>query len=336
MLPNANEYARVIERELEGLSLAIEGLIESSDVVRRLKIDLECAREEAADTLESLNRTITNLKRRLEQALEEYITISGHLIIFSNHSAISAQINRLIANIRDVARSIATTIRTLITKVKAAIHKATPHMLGKLSQAGSNLMQAAIAAEPIALVQYFDGETILREADPMLWDFAQSYSEEAHTQMKNGVVAVTLAAEQLIKTLEQKSVKTLDVYAEMAMKFSGLVKSKTPGPKTVKLAIRLLLKDNAFDFHKQRFVAQGSRTLRRVGLHAPGTRVINSVLNYGIKRGTRSAQQKVRSMALRQIDALLTNVLVSKRVPRHFAEAAAGRIVSALNEKFPG
>ena len=135
-----------------------------------------------------------------------------------------------------------------------------------------------------------------------------------------------LSAAKWVREAEKTLLATSDEYANLAADLAGKVKSKTPNPMMVRAGIRLVLKDNAFDIQHRRFVAQGSSTLRSIGLSVPVTRLVNTFANKGIEAGEGAG----KSFALKQVHSLISEVLHKKRVPKQVADQAADGLVAAI------
>ena len=318
-------HAQRLQRELAGLTADLDRLIDPEDIVRALGVTWEKTKETGLSQMNAISREITTAISALEQSLARYITYTHPLIEFTNYQAISEDINNIIAFIREMAIKFVAMVRSLAIKLKIAVKDAAAQIITRLSQLGMNMQQLAEKADIIGLIGV-ELKSSIAAIHPMLWDMVDAYSATGNKKLKEGINTGILSAADLVRNAEKTLLATADEYTQMAVEMADKVKSNTPGPTVVKLGVRLVLKDNAFDIQQRRFVAQGSSMLRSIGLHAPVTRVINSFANSAIESG----EAKAKTFAMRQVQSLISGVLQHKRVPQPIADQAAGMLVGAL------
>lgn len=317
--------AERLQRELVKLTSELDKLIDPEDIVQKLNVTWEQIKRGGLAELNSISMQVTTKLQGLEQSMARYVTYNHPLIEFTHYDKISEEINALIAFIREMALKFAALVKSLATKLKKAVADTAAAVLTRLSQLGMNMLQLAMNADPISLIGV-DAKSKLNSVHPMLWDLVESYSANGSEKLKEGVNSGILSAADLVREAEKTVLATADEYTKKASDLANKVKSSTPGPRTVRAGVRLALKDNAFDVGQRRFVARGSSRLRRIGLHAPTTRMVNTIANKAISAG----ENKAKSFALLHLQGVISNVLQKKRVPAQIAEKAAGMLVGAL------
>ena len=132
--------------------------------------------------------------------------------------------------------------------------------------------------------------------------------------------AIDSIARQIVK--EAKGV--CEIIAKEAEKFAKDVKKKTPGPRTVKLAITLVLRNNAFNWRSRRFEYQGRGGI--ITSSIVNKRVLNKVIV--------GAEHKVTHMASTYIAKTIAGQLEKKGLGKSQADQVAVHNVSALESKF--
>ena len=313
----------LIQKEVNALRLQLADVLDFSDISRRLQTDLKNLQDVVHSGVGTLGKELESMQSKIQTQMSEYFKLEKDLILFKNTDKVAAGISSLIANLRAAANKAAKLAQQLAQEIEKIAKKFAQEIERVAAKFAREAKEVVKKCDLTLLVMAW-GKKLPSDLSPMV----TALSHEVSVRMSKGMAqAIDSIARQIVK--EAKGVceiiaKEAKKYAKEAEKFAKDVKKKTPGPRTVKLAITLVLRNNAFNWRSRRFEYQGRGGI--ITSSIVNKRVLNKVIV--------GAEHKVTHMASTYIAKTIAGQLEKKGLGKSQADQVAVHIVSALESKF--